>query len=91
VDEQIVMAFSGLVADQDAIAKIPYNVPCKYRPSQIRSDKLRDNPWTKEPVIYMGFVCPVSIALMTCIAGSISLKETRKVKIWDEVGGENQY
>ena len=47
-----------------------------------------NNPWTKEHAIYMGLIWPISVALMTVVVGSIFLKETRNVKIWDEVGGE---
>jgi hypothetical protein len=36
----------------------------------------------------MGLIWPISIALMTVVVGSLFLKETRHVKIWDEVGGE---
>ncbi len=46
------------------------------------------NPWIRERAIYMGLIWPISIALMTFVVGSIFLKETRHVKIWDEVGGE---
>jgi MFS family permease len=48
-----------------------------------------NNPWTKQHAIYMGLIWPISIALMTVIVGSLFLKETRNVKIWDEVGGEH--
>ena len=38
--------------------------------------------------IYAGLFWPIAIALMTFIVGTLYVKETRHVKIWDEVGGE---
>ena len=35
--------------------------------------------------MYAGLIYPISIALMTFIVGSITLRETRHNKIWDEV------
>jgi len=48
-----------------------------------------DNPWIRSHSIYMGLIWPISIALMTFTIGAIFLKETRNVKIWDEVGGQD--
>ncbi|HLZ08120.1 MAG TPA: MFS transporter [Chloroflexota bacterium] len=38
--------------------------------------------------IYAGLIWPIAIALMTFIIGTLYVRETRQVKIWDEVGGE---
>jgi MFS family permease len=46
------------------------------------------NPWIKDHAIYMGLIWPISIALMSFFIGSIWIKETKDVKIWDEVGGQ---
>ena len=46
------------------------------------------NPWIKDHAIYMGLIWPISIALMSFLIGSIWIKETKDVKIWDEVGGQ---
>jgi hypothetical protein len=35
--------------------------------------------------MYAGLIYPIAIALMTFIVGSITLRETRHNKIWDEV------
>ncbi|MEA2464859.1 MAG: hypothetical protein QOJ98_2606, partial [Acidobacteriota bacterium] len=35
--------------------------------------------------IYAGLVYPISIAVITFIVGSLFLKESKDVKIWDEV------
>jgi MFS family permease len=37
--------------------------------------------------IYAGLAYPIAVAVMTFIVGSLFLKETNKVRIWDEVGG----
>jgi hypothetical protein len=37
--------------------------------------------------IYMGLTYPIAIALMTFVVGSLYLKETAHVRIWDEVEG----
>ena len=37
--------------------------------------------------IYAGLVYPISVALLTFIVGSLFLKESYTLKIWDEVGG----
>jgi hypothetical protein len=34
--------------------------------------------------IYAGLAYPISVALITFVIGSLFLKETRNVKIWDE-------
>ncbi len=47
-----------------------------------------DNPWVRAHAIYMGLVWPISVALMTFVIGSLFIKETKTVKIWDEVGGQ---
>lgn len=39
----------------------------------------------KDNAIYMGLVYPAAIALMTFIVGSLKLKETSNVKLWDEM------
>jgi MFS family permease len=38
--------------------------------------------------IYAGLIWPIAVALMTFVIGTLFLKETKDVKIWDEVGGE---
>ncbi len=38
--------------------------------------------------IYAGLAYPIVIALMTFTVGSLLIRETKDVKIWDEVGGE---
>ncbi len=35
-----------------------------------------------------GLWYPIAVALMTFVIGSLFLKESREVKIWDEGGGE---
>ncbi|HTU02842.1 MAG TPA: MFS transporter, partial [Candidatus Sulfotelmatobacter sp.] len=35
--------------------------------------------------IYMGLVYPISVAIMTFVVGSLYLKETAHVRIWDEI------
>jgi MFS family permease len=37
--------------------------------------------------IYAGLIYPISVALLTFVVGSIYLKESHTLKIWDEVGG----
>ena len=39
--------------------------------------------WTGN--IYAGLIYPIAVALMTFVVGSIFLKETRHVRIWDEL------
>jgi MFS family permease len=38
--------------------------------------------------IYAGLIYPISIALMSVVVGGLFIRETRHVRIWDEVGGE---
>ena len=38
--------------------------------------------------IYAGLWYPIAVALMTFVVGTLWLRETRHVRIWDEVGGE---
>jgi MFS family permease len=45
------------------------------------------NPWIKDHAIYMGLVWPIGIAVMTFIIGLLFIRETKDVRIWDEVGG----
>ena len=40
--------------------------------------------------LYAGLIYPIAVALMTLIIGGLFIRETRHVKIWDEVGGETQ-
>jgi MFS family permease len=37
--------------------------------------------------IYAGLIYPIAVALMTFIIGTFFLRETKDVRIWDEVGG----
>jgi MFS family permease len=37
--------------------------------------------------IYAGLAYPITVAVITFIVGTVFLKETNKVRIWDEVGG----
>ena len=38
--------------------------------------------------LYAGLIYPIVVAIMTVIIGGLFIRETRHVKIWDEVGGE---
>ena len=38
--------------------------------------------------IFAGLIYPIAIALMTVVIGGLYIRETRNIKIWDEVGGE---
>jgi MFS family permease len=38
-------------------------------------------------VDYQGLIYPITIALMTVVVGSVTLKETHHINIWDEVSG----
>jgi MFS family permease len=38
-------------------------------------------------VDYQGLIYPITISLMTLVVGSITLKETHHINIWDEVSG----
>jgi MFS family permease len=40
--------------------------------------------------IYAGLIYPIAIALMTVIIGGLFIRESRHVKIWDEVGGHEE-
>jgi MFS family permease len=37
--------------------------------------------------IYAGLIYPIAVALMTFIIGTFFLRETKDIRIWDEVGG----
>src|SRR3954468_6533111 len=37
--------------------------------------------------LYAGLIYPIVVALITVVVGALFLKESRHVKIWDEVGG----
>ncbi len=37
--------------------------------------------------IYAGLIYPISVALLTFVVGSVYLKESHTLRIWDEVGG----
>jgi len=37
--------------------------------------------------LYAGLIYPIVVALITVVIGGLFIKESRKVKIWDEVGG----
>jgi MFS family permease len=39
--------------------------------------------------LYAGLVYPITVALITVVIGGLFIKESRHVKIWDEVGGIN--
>jgi MFS family permease len=38
--------------------------------------------------LYASLIYPIVVALMTVVVGGLYIKESRHVKIWDEVGGE---
>ena len=40
--------------------------------------------------IYLGLVYVIAVALMSVVIGALFLHEPRNVKIWDEVGGEDE-
>src|SRR4051812_26007443 len=40
--------------------------------------------------LYAGLIYPITVALITVIVGALFLKESRHVKIWDEVGGQTE-
>jgi len=40
--------------------------------------------------LYAGLVYPITVALITVVIGGLYIKESRHVKIWDEVGGLNE-
>jgi len=40
--------------------------------------------------IYAGLAYPIIVALMTVVVGGLYIRESRHVKIWDEVGGREE-
>jgi MFS family permease len=40
--------------------------------------------------LYAGLVYPIVVALLTVVIGGLYVRETRHVRIWDEVGGETE-
>jgi MFS family permease len=40
--------------------------------------------------IYAGLIYPITVAIITVIVGGLLIKESRHVKIWDEVGGHEE-
>jgi MFS family permease len=38
--------------------------------------------------LYAGLIYPITVALITVVVGGLFIRETRHVRIWDEVGGE---
>jgi MFS family permease len=38
--------------------------------------------------LYAGLIYPIVVALITVVVGTLYIKESRHVRIWDEVGGE---
>jgi MFS family permease len=38
--------------------------------------------------LYAGLIYPITVAIITIIVGGLFIRETRHVRIWDEVGGE---
>ena len=38
--------------------------------------------------LYAGLIYPITVAIITVIVGGLYIRESRHVKIWDEVGGE---
>ncbi len=40
--------------------------------------------------LYAGLVYPIVVAIITVIIGGLFIRESRNVKIWDEVGGETE-
>ena len=40
--------------------------------------------------IYAGLIYPIVVALMTVVVGGLFIRESRHVKIWDEVGGHEE-
>jgi MFS family permease len=38
--------------------------------------------------LYAGLIYPIVVALITVVVGGLYIRETRHVRIWDEVGGE---
>jgi len=40
--------------------------------------------------LYAGLIYPIVVALITVVVGGLFVRESRRVKIWDEVGGETE-
>ncbi len=40
--------------------------------------------------IYAGLIYPIAVALITVVIGGLYIKESRHVRIWDEVGGHEE-
>ena len=40
--------------------------------------------------LYAGLIYPIVVALMTVVIGGLLIRESRHVRIWDEVGGETE-
>jgi MFS family permease len=40
--------------------------------------------------LYAGLIYPISVALITVVVGGLLIKESRHVRIWDEVGGHHE-
>ena len=40
--------------------------------------------------LYAGLIYPITVALITVVVGGLFIRESRRVKIWDEVGGETE-
>jgi MFS family permease len=40
--------------------------------------------------IYAGLIYPITVAVITVIVGGLFIRESRLVKIWDEVGGQDE-
>jgi hypothetical protein len=40
--------------------------------------------------IYAGLIYPITVAVITVIVGGLFIRESRLVKIWDEVGGQGE-
>jgi MFS family permease len=38
--------------------------------------------------LYAGLIYPITVAIITVVVGGLFIKESRHVRIWDEVGGE---
>jgi MFS family permease len=40
--------------------------------------------------MFAGLIYPITVALVTVVIGGLYVRETHKVRIWDEVGGETE-
>ena len=40
--------------------------------------------------LYAGLIYPIVVALITVVVGGLYIKESRHVRIWDEVGGHHE-